>query len=389
LTPPAAPASDLTTSIVRGEEAFAALAPEWTALADAAPAPSAAHTFSYAWDAWRFVSRPRGGALCCVSVRRGGRLIGVWPFEVRSKRGLRVAYPLSAGAHEEYGGPLLLEDADADVVAARALVEARRLADAIRIYRLPTGGRIAAAVEADRSPKHRTRIVCPIVGLSAFPGWDAWLARQSGNFRNELRRKRRRLGSGAELRSERVRGTSHVERFVAWLFERKSELVAQLGTPDSWVRRPETQAFFVSQLAGGDGEGSPVVALALERDGAFVAGCICLVSQHRMEYLVTGYDARFAGFSPGFLLVEDCARWAMDRRLDLDLGIAEAAYKLRWADRCEEYSSYVLASSWGGCTEVAVAHLRSAREPLRAHAAAWRRLLGRTGRAPREIGARP
>jgi len=92
---------------------------------------------------------------------------------VRSKRGLRVAYPLSAGAHEEYGGPLLLEDADADVVAARALAEARRLADAIRIYRLPAGGRIAAAVEVDRSPKHRTRIVCPVVGLSAFPGWDA------------------------------------------------------------------------------------------------------------------------------------------------------------------------------------------------------------------------
>jgi CelD/BcsL family acetyltransferase involved in cellulose biosynthesis len=378
VTRPDAPSGELTGCLVRDEQDFAALAPEWTALAREAPAPSAAHTFPYAWDAWRLISRPRGGELHCIALRRGRQLVCVWPFEVLRKRGLRIAYPLGAGAHEEYGGPLLVEDADGDAVAARAFAEAKRLADAIRLYRLPAGGRMATVVEADRMPKHRTRIVCPVVSLSAFPEWDAWLELRSANFRQSLRRKRRRLGSVGDLRFERLENPVDVGRFVDWLFDRKSELVQELGAARSWVQRPETRAFFVSQITGRC-EGGSVVALALELDGTAVAGCICLVSPSRMEYLVTGYDdARFGAFSPGHLLVEDCARWAIHRGLDLDLGIGEADYKLRWADRREEYTTYVVATSWAGCAEVAFAYLRTAREPLRARAAAWRH-----GRSPR------
>src|SRR5215470_7791111 len=100
---------DLACFIV-GEDRFTTLAADWTALAHEAPACSAAHTFGYAWDAWRFIAKARGGELRCVTLWRGRRLVCVWPFHVLRKRGIRVAYPLGVGAHEEQGEPLLIED---------------------------------------------------------------------------------------------------------------------------------------------------------------------------------------------------------------------------------------------------------------------------------------
>ena len=73
---------------------------------------------------------------------------------------------------------------------------------------------------------------------------------------------------------------------------------------------------------------------------------------------MTAYDPKYAKFSPGNLLIEECVRIAIDEKVDFDFRIIRDEYKARWADREISYGCVAVATSLSGLPWVALDKLK-------------------------------
>jgi CelD/BcsL family acetyltransferase involved in cellulose biosynthesis len=338
---------------------------EWQTLARKSTSHNAANSFDYVLSACKQLDLGAEKP-CIVVVRRGSAALCIWPMYLQRKRGAIVARRVSGGSNDEYCDPLLVDDPDAEAATVVALKALRSAADAIILYNLKPHGCAARALEGDRGFKHRQSIECYVLSLAKQADFGAWAARKSRHFRSHLRQGRRWLDAKGTVRFRRIL-PDEAGRFVAWILARKQELVDANGGGENWTRSRKAHAFYAEVLARSR-EQSGVIGLVLELDGKIVAGCVCLISE-AIEYFLTAYDNAYAKASPGALLLEEVAKFAIEQGKDLDLRFMEGEYKSRWSDRPEPRTTYTMALTVRGYPIVVGALVKDAIRRTRRSAA--------------------
>jgi CelD/BcsL family acetyltransferase involved in cellulose biosynthesis len=341
--------ADLVVGVVSEPAQFRVLEPAWRELLQYVASYSAAQGFPYVQVAWEQIEK-LGGELKIVTVRRGQNLVAVWPLYSRSENGRVVARHLGCGSNEEYSGPLIRDDEDADQIAARAFELAKTLADILEIYGLRWPSPLAKVIAESRVFEDHHFVQSPVTTLRGFDTFEGWLASKSSNFRAQVRTRRKRLSALGDLRFTALGPEADIKGFVDWLMARKLELVNALGVGESWVRGTQSRDFFEAILRRPSSE-TGVWGFALTLNGKTIAGAICTISDV-LEYCITAYDDAYARYSPGSQIVEGLARRAITLGVDLDFRIMTDDHKRRWCDRWEPRATYVIATKMRGIPTV-------------------------------------
>lgn len=343
----------LKACVVRRVDRARLLRTEWEDLLRRAQPCSAALTFDYAMEAFEAFSN--GLSLAIIEVRFGDRLVCLWPLAVARLGLTSVATHLGCGSREEYAGPILEAGDQAEDAFKAALSLAKKLADVLRIYNLRLDQTAARVITAGHDFKLTSQIYSPVTTLVGVSDWQSWVSAKSKSFRSGLKYDRRRLEMQGRLEFREMSGPIDGPKCIEWIFLVKKAWLDQHAIRISWLRDPRAMIFF-SSLATKPREKIPMmstVAYALFLDSHIIAACICLLSTDRMEYYVTAFDPAWHSYSPGNLLLQDCATEAISRQLNLDFRITQDQYKSRWADRDDAFGSFLLACTATGWVAVA------------------------------------
>ena len=142
--------ADLIAGVVSEPVEFRALEPTWTELLRSVASYSVAQGFPYVQVAWEQIEK-LGGELKVITVQRGQTLVAVWSLYTRRECGRVVARHLGCGLNEEYSGPLVRDEEDADNIRrARTLELARTFADVLEIFGLRSPSPLAKVIAENR-----------------------------------------------------------------------------------------------------------------------------------------------------------------------------------------------------------------------------------------------
>jgi CelD/BcsL family acetyltransferase involved in cellulose biosynthesis len=327
------------TRVIEDVAELEQLTPAWDELAVAAGCPGALPGWQLAW--WRHLAPP-GARLRAVAVEDEGRLVGLAPYCVETRRG-RAVYRLLAASMTHRVEPIA-DPAAAGGVAeaiARALAAASPVPGYLAFAGADAGSAWRSAIAAGwpgRRPwelEERTSSA-PVVDLEQ-DDFEAWLGGKSKNFRQQTRRFRRRLAD-AGGRARMTSSLDELERDVA-TFSRLHH--------ERWAARGGSSlSHDIDRMLLDAGRS----LLASERfrlwivevDGRPVSAQIFLAAGANALYWNGGFDAAAAELKPSLLGIiaglEDCFARG-ERRLDLGGGAQD--YKQRLADRD-------LPLCWGG-----------------------------------------
>ncbi len=329
-------AAPLRVDIITDADGVAALAGEWSALFAAAAAPSPSQRHGFVMLAGRLMA-PADWRV--FAVREAGRLVAVWPLQVRRQGGVRVARHIGACHNEEYAGPLIAGDADAGAVVAAMLAGLRDHADVLWVYNVRASTPLAAALAGGGLGSARENITSPIIRSAAFASHRDWLKAQSANLRAALGNARRRLATVGRLESVLVAPEDAAD-FCDWLIATKRSWASTRGLRAPWLDDPRTAAFYTAALA--DRPGTGAFAQALRLDGRFIAAVLCFDGA-KIEVYVTTFDPASARYSPGSLVFEDRVADAIATNRDIDLRVTFDDYKRRWASETESRETLCVA----------------------------------------------
>jgi CelD/BcsL family acetyltransferase involved in cellulose biosynthesis len=293
-------------------------------------------------EAWREELEPEADVRVVVCQDGDGEPRALWPLVVERRGPLRIARLLGHGPADELGPACAPEDRPLAAAGLRAALPA------LRVQALVT-----ERVGADLSPALAGRLlhregspVLPVAGRT----WEAFLAEQSRNFREQAGRRRRRL--------ER-------EHEVEWhMTTRPEELEADLDALVDLHRRRWVEG--ESEAFAGEREGfhRAFAARALERgwlrlwvlrvDGRAVAAWHGFRFGAADSFYQAGRDPEWERWSVGSVLLTHTVRLAFeDGMREYRLLRGEEGYKGRWA--VEDHPVDILAVPVGALGRPAVA----------------------------------
>lgn len=324
----------LDAELVTDVEELGALTPEWDALAVAAALPQMSPAWVLAW--WRHVA-PDGAQPRVVVVRDHGSVVGLAPFYVQPDGGGRVDYRLPGIEITARLTPLARPGREWDVAeaVAAALAEAQPRPDALLFEGTPVDSHWLVALRDRwpgplRPPLWRTHVDgSPLMSLREG-SFDAWFAARSSNFRQQMRRIRRRFTQAGgvsrlatretlaadaaaltHLHASRWEGRGHSN--LVDLGDRFTAMVVECGER---LLDEERFALRVLEL-----DGEPICAQLFVAAG----GCVLFVNG--------GWDERHAALKPSLLCLLDAVEDAFAQGARrFDLGVGEQGYKQRFAD---------------------------------------------------------
>jgi CelD/BcsL family acetyltransferase involved in cellulose biosynthesis len=254
---------------------------------------------------------------------------------------------------------LLLENVDAEGQWWRALAEASPAP--------------LAAVEQDDA----TLPFVEVAGIS----WEEYLAGRSRQLRSQLGRKLRSLRKEHDVRFRRTRLLEEIPDDLGILFRLHDA---------RWAERPDSSAFadpairaFHLDFACSAFQRGWLRLCVMEVDEVPIAALYGWLIGGRWSYYQAGFDPAWSRHSPGFLLLGETIRWAMeDGTTEYDMLRGDEAFKRRFATSSRTVRTLLLAPR-GQQTHISAAarvRLQRAWRTLpsrpRAHA---RRLAGRLG----------
>lgn len=319
-------------------DAFRALRRQWEALAAGVTDLPASMAYSYGELAAGAVLA-RAGAVVVVTVRDGVDLRAIWPFEIHRRGLLRIAQPLSCGMYEEYGAPLVADDAD-DAVLATAVAAARQLpADLLEIPFVEDGRPLHRLLE--RMPRSWIERMLPTqvgrlpsysIALRGFAHWNDFAAGLTTTLRSKLRYNHKRLSARGVVQIGWCTTIDDAASTLTWLFANKRRWAASRRLTAHYLLDDRARDFFIDLARRTDLAATPLVVF-VKLDNQPIAASVNLVGRRSLEYLITTYDEAFGNYSPGNLLIDFLVRWSQVNGRDFDFRPFHADYKARWANR--------------------------------------------------------
>ncbi len=307
--------------------------PEWDALAGASGNVFATRAWLSTW--WRHFGA--GRELVCYSVRRAdGSLGALLPLYAWRSRPLRVLRFLGHPMGGRLGPISSPPDRPLAATALEHVLSAARF-DVFVGEGLEGGARWPALL--GQPPWRRTP--SPRLALR-FRSWQEFLASRSANFRQELRRKERRLAEQHDVRFRLAVDEDRLHRDLDTLFHLHR---VRWGKPTPFsAAEAFHRAFAVECFRRGwlrlwllEVEGGPVAALY----GFRFAGT--------EYYFQAGRDPRWQRLSPGLLLLAHAIRAALEDGMEeYDLGHGGGEYKYRFAGEDPGREDVIWAGSLRG-----------------------------------------
>jgi CelD/BcsL family acetyltransferase involved in cellulose biosynthesis len=335
--------SEITVVRVTDWSAFAALRPEWNALAAECARPTVFLTHEWFDAAWQW--KGPEAALCTLCARRAGKLIGVLPL-VHSARGSRsgrrrivefIAVP------DTQLCDVLVRPSDRSAVVesfVAALAKSESEWDVLELGYLPEGSVVQSALVPSLERRgHRAAIEAagsnPYIDLRG--AWDAYYSTRSRSLKKANNLAANRTGKAGEVRIDWLAPDACTAGDVAGIVDKLTSISGR-----SWKRetgncldRPGPQAFIrrLSELAA---ERRWLSVWTLDLSGLPVAMEYQLVFERNVHALRSDFDAAFGQSSPGSHLNRQLMERLFCGRFDrYYMGPGENAYKLRWTDRAE------------------------------------------------------
>jgi CelD/BcsL family acetyltransferase involved in cellulose biosynthesis len=349
----------------------------WDSLADEAAEPYCASAWLLAW--WHEAA-PRRARLRVAVATEAGRLLGVAPFYADQRlRAVEWLKPLAASVSHRVQ-PLAARGRHAEVAAALAgaLARARPTPRLVSLEGIPRDS-LWPQLLADSWPGRRPRIhhrgsgAAPELRLHGRD-YAGWLAGQSPNFRQQVRRMRRRLeGRGARFR--RVAAGDDLATAVRALVTLHHARWAERG--GSAAVDPHVERMLLA-AAESMADAERLWLWAIEADGRIVSAYLFVRAGDRVAYWLGGHDDDWGACQPGMQALLAAVEDAFDRGLStLDLGPGVQAYKGRLTNETVALDSaslavagaaYPLARATLAAVDVrraAMPRLRAARRRLR------------------------
>jgi CelD/BcsL family acetyltransferase involved in cellulose biosynthesis len=279
-----------------------------------------------------------GAELRLVVVRDGGEVVGLGPFVCGRPADRLQAVGLLASGIGQRTGPVAAPGREQEVGTAIGGALAGHGADVLTLEGVDARATIGAAIGAAwRTPLGAARLITdrtepgPAVTLRTDGDHDAWLAAQSKNFREHLRRYPKAVAKrgGVVRRSEPAELPAHLDALFRLHHERFAALGRQSGLDD--VRRCAVGAA-VEAMAAQD-----LVRLwVVEAGGEIVGAQLFFVAGARMSGYNGGTSRDWQRESLGLVLLGQAVRDAHELGLGtLDLGAGGQSYKQRFADTDE------------------------------------------------------
>lgn len=312
----------MSATSVHTVDTFDPLAGEWSELADHVQAPPFLYPGWY--RAWRTAFGE--GTLRVLAARRGGRLVGVLPMEVRRGR-----WQAPTNAHTP-GFDVVALDEEATRALADALFDARPRQLAIRP--VEGNGRALRAL-ADAAASHDYRTLVQPTGRAPYLRLAPDLRRHesalSRNLRHDVQRRLRRLCESGSVSIEVSNGGTRLEDLLregldvegrSWKGQRRTAIAA----------RDDTTRFY-RELARWAAAAGWLRLAFLRLDGRAIAFQFDLEPGLHYYSLKVGYDPTFERFSPGKLLVYTMVARAVTRGFGTyELLGTDEPWKQRWTD---------------------------------------------------------
>ena len=298
------------------------LAGEWSELADRVEAVPFLHP---GWHrAWRTAFGD--GGLRVLAARRGGRLVGVLPMEVR-----RGGWSAPTNAHTPEFDILALDDEAASALAA-ALFEARprhvsiRPVDADgRALRALTEAAAAYGYRTIAQPSGRAPSLCLAQDLRAH---ERSLSR---NLRHDVQRRLRRLCETGSVSIEVSNGRARLADLLREGFDVESK--SWKGRRGTAIAARDDTTRFYRDLGLWAADAGWLRLAFLRLDGRAIAFQFDLELGLHYYSLKIGYDPAFELFSPGKLLVYTMVARAVTRGFrTYELLGTEEPWKERWTN---------------------------------------------------------
>jgi CelD/BcsL family acetyltransferase involved in cellulose biosynthesis len=315
-------------------------------------------------DEWRPVAERRGNAFVTpewflawlrrcgkgweprVAVVRtaGGSLRGLLPLVSYKDSGHRTLQFCPVG---DYFHPVAEagEEKAVAIAAAPAVVAPGGGPSALLLENVDVDGDWWPAL-ADASPTtmatvERPDSVLPFVELAGLD-WQEYLAGRSRQLRSQLGRKLRSLRNQHDVQFRRTRSSEELADDLGILFRLHDA---------RWAERPDISAFsdpavraFHVEFATAALERGWLRLTALEVDGAPIAALYGWLIGGRWSYYQAGFDPAWSRHSPGFLLLAETIREAIeDGASEYDMLLGEEAFKRRFGTSSRRVRTVVLA----------------------------------------------
>lgn len=312
-----------------------ALRPEWERLLAGAPDPSAFLSYEWFQPWWRSFGR---GDLAVFVVRDGAELVGLAPL---ARRRLRPAgLPLLRSLTNEHSAKYdwLAPSARVDEVVA-ALVANLAEQDSWQVLEctyLPENSATAAAVDRQaRARGWRVRRVfhgaSPYIPIQG--DWSEFFAHLPKSLRSNLRNRERKLHEAGPVAVVSVRDPERIAEVLPRAFA--IEAAGWKGRRGTAIASSRATHAFYTELAARQSEQGRLVLYFLQLDGQDIAFRYCLDYRGTFSSVKTGYDPRFARYSPGLLLMEKILE-ELFRRSDhvrYDMLGTPVPWKMEWTRR--------------------------------------------------------
>jgi CelD/BcsL family acetyltransferase involved in cellulose biosynthesis len=240
--------------------------------------------------------------------------------EPEDEKAVAIAAAPTLAPHDRDFGSILLEHVDADRDWWHALAE--------------ESPATMATIERDEN-------VLPFLELAGVD-WEAYLAGRSRQLRSQVGRKLRSLGKEHEVQFRRTRISEEVADDLGTLFRLHDARWAE-RSDSSAFSDPAVRAFHL-EFATAAFERGWLRLTVLEVDGAPIAALYGWLIGGRWSYYQAGFDPAWSRHSPGFLLLAETIRQAIEEGAsEYDMLLGEESFKRRFATSSRPVCTVVLA----------------------------------------------
>ncbi|MEN9675060.1 MAG: hypothetical protein RIS76_956 [Verrucomicrobiota bacterium] len=330
--------------VLSGPSLFQKLEPEWRTLFRESPRAHLTSGLDWCRINWETVAADRFGRLLCLSIRRAGRPVLIWPLVQSRFRGLwRQVQPL-ATLSTEYSHPLVADVPDAGAIVSEALRRLRGLGDLVLLPMVRGDSELHE--QALQNGAFHVLHSTPTSG-ARMKDWASYEASVDTAIRNELSRRQRRLAEQGSVVLSHAVNSGDSGPAMEWILEHKRRWLTSTGRTSPWLA---TEAFRRQMLtaAAQPWDSSGLVVSTLTLNGRILSAKVLRIDQTRVEFVLTGMDPAYRRFSPSLILWREQLRWACEHGREVDFRIGQEDYKEAWANchgQCHVIRGAV--SRWG------------------------------------------